>query len=118
MGSRQVGPRPLTADETGVLAALLAQDFPGAAELRPQAAHVLAVPACGCGCGTISLVVTDPRAPRACTLDSQPAHVGFSAPGEGGVITLITVDGLLDELRMTYWGEEPTPMPSPQHLTT
>ncbi|WP_432510896.1 hypothetical protein [Kineococcus sp. SYSU DK001] len=118
MDTQQARPRPLTADETGVLAALLAQHFPGVAELRQQAPHALAVPGCGCGCGTISLIVTDPRAPQARTLDSQPAAVDFSAPGEGGVITLIVIDGLLDELRMSYWGEDPTPMPSPEHLTT
>ncbi|WP_432573231.1 hypothetical protein [Kineococcus sp. SYSU DK005] len=108
--------RPLSEDEAGVLAALLAQDFPGAAQLREQAEHVLAAPGCGCGCGTITLHVTDAGAPRARTLDAYPASADYGAPGEGGVVTLVTAGGLLAELRLSWWGERPTPMPRPADL--
>ncbi len=46
-------PRPLTARERDVLAALLSADFPGAAGLRKEADAVLVVGACGCGCPSI-----------------------------------------------------------------
>lgn len=46
-------PRPLTIRERDVLAALLAADFPSAAHLHKQAAEVLVVGVCGCGCPSI-----------------------------------------------------------------
>ncbi|GAB3829744.1 hypothetical protein [Kribbella italica] len=46
-------PRPLTPREREVLAALLSADLPGAADLRRQAAEVLVVGECGCGCPSV-----------------------------------------------------------------
>ena len=109
--------RALSADEAGVLEVLLAQDFPGAAELRRQAEHVLAAPGCTCGCGTITLFVTDAHAPRARTLDPHPVAADYAAPAEGGVVTLVTADGLLAELRLSWWGSDPTPVPRAADLT-
>jgi len=51
-------PRALTSIEAAVLAALLAQDFPGVVELRAQAQKVLAVTGCTCGCST-AMAATD-----------------------------------------------------------
>jgi hypothetical protein len=45
--------RPLTAREQAVLEALLAVDFPGAEDLRRQAAGVVVVGTCACGCPSI-----------------------------------------------------------------
>ena len=109
--------RPLSADEADVLALLLAQHFPGAVQLRLQARRVLAAPGCACGCGTIALHVTDVHAPRAHLLDEHPASADFAAPGQGGALTLITADGLLQQLRLSWWGEDPTPMPRAVDLT-
>src|SRR5688500_16360987 len=47
--------RPLTPEESGVLAALLSRDFPGVEALRLQAKNVLGHASCVCGCGTIGL---------------------------------------------------------------
>ncbi|MGC4943391.1 hypothetical protein [Kribbella sp. DT2] len=46
-------PRPLTPRERDVLTALLSADFPGAANLRRQAADARVVGVCGCGCPSI-----------------------------------------------------------------
>ncbi|WP_344167493.1 hypothetical protein [Kribbella lupini] len=46
-------PRPLTPREREVLAVLTSADFPGAANLRRQAAEVLVIGECGCGCPSI-----------------------------------------------------------------
>ncbi|WP_432540703.1 hypothetical protein [Kineococcus sp. SYSU DK002] len=93
-------------------------DDPGAARpLSADEADVLAAPGCPCGCGTTALLVTDAHAPRASVLDAHPAAADFTAPGQGGVVTLTTADGLLQELRLSWWGEEPTPMPRAADLT-
>lgn len=46
-------PRPLTLREQAVLEALLAVDFEGVENLRCQAANVVVVGECDCGCPTI-----------------------------------------------------------------
>lgn len=48
-----VEPRPLTRREQAVLEALLAVDFDGAESLRRQAANVVVVGMCDCGCPSI-----------------------------------------------------------------
>ncbi|GGN98360.1 hypothetical protein GCM10010112_91310 [Actinoplanes lobatus] len=45
--------RPLTQRERAVLEALLAVDFPDVETLRRQAAEVVVVDTCGCGCPSI-----------------------------------------------------------------
>ena len=101
-----------------MLGVLLGQDFPGAAELRRQARSVLAAGGCPCGCGTLTLLVPDPDAPRATALvDAHPAWAAFPAPGEGGVLTVVTANGLLAELRLSRWGAEPVALPAPGDLT-
>ncbi|AGZ46791.1 hypothetical protein [Actinoplanes friuliensis] len=45
--------RPLTQREQAVLEALLSIDFPNVEALRRQAADVLVVGTCGCGCPSI-----------------------------------------------------------------
>jgi hypothetical protein len=46
-------PRPLTERERAVLDALLSAEFDGVAELRAQAAGVVVVGGCTCGCPSI-----------------------------------------------------------------
>jgi hypothetical protein len=111
-----LGPRALTEDEAGVLAVLLAADFPGAQELREQLRTARATPGCGCGCGTIDLHV-DAGAPRA-AVDFQPSGatvVGADGKPIGSVLVFVQ-DGCLSSLEVAGFVDEPLPMPRPDEL--
>jgi hypothetical protein len=110
--------RGLSDDEAGVLELLLQADFPGAVELRVQAAHLLAARGCTCPCGSIDLFVTDPAAPRAFTVDHTPAEGSFDAGQVGPCsVVLFVRDGVLDRLEVVYY-DDPPPMPSPEQITS
>ncbi|AHH99822.1 hypothetical protein GCM10010174_44890 [Kutzneria viridogrisea] len=87
--------RALTARERDTLNALLARDFPGAAELRAQAASARVVGTCTCGCPTVDLAV-DESAPRSVATRAEAEVAGQAA----GVI-LFVHEGLLSLLE--YW---------------
>jgi len=95
--------RPLTATERTTLDALLAADFPGAVELRAQAATARVTGRCGCGCPSINLEV-DRTLPVAEVADT-PVAVEAGVPG-GGLIVFVA-DGRLSCLE--YWGTEDEP---------
>ena len=100
--------RPLTPDERTTLDTLLAGDFPGAAELRAQAATARVTGRCGCGCPSINLAV-DRTLPVAAVAD-DPVAVEADAP-DGGLIVFVE-DGRLSCLE--YWttaGESPAGFP-------
>ncbi len=61
--------------------------------------------------------VADAQVPRAGVIDAHPATADSAAPGGGGVVTPVTADGLLEELRLSWWGGEPPPMPRACDLT-
>jgi len=112
------GARNLTDDEAGVLALLLQADFPGAAELRSQAAHLLAAPGCTCPCGSIDVFVTAPDAPRATTVAHTPVVGSFDAGQVGPCSVVLFVNaGLLDRLEVVYY-DDPSAMPSPDRITS
>jgi len=101
--------RALTAVEAAALTAVLAADFPGAAELRRQAATARVVGRCGCGCATIDLAVDD-GTPRAEVLDRVPVEAAVPAGG----LLLFVDEGRLSCLE--YWstsGEPPAEFPPP-----
>lgn len=105
--------RPLTANERTALDTLLAADFPGAVELRAQAATARVIGRCGCGCPTIDLEV-DETTPRAAVANS--VAVDADAP-DGGLI-LFVADGRLSCLE--YWStadERPARFPPPGQIT-
>ena len=111
------GPEPLTEDARALLGALLAHDFPGAAELRAQVDRTTSTPGCRCGCGTLDLHVPD---------EVPAASAGGAAPVEGTVVgpdgrpvgnVLLFVDrGRLSRLDITSHGA-PLPLPSPARVT-
>jgi hypothetical protein len=111
------GPRPLTPDARALLHALLAHDFPGAAELRAQVDRATATPGCRCGCGTLDLQVPG---------DVPTASSGGAAPVEGtvrgpdgapvGNVLLFVEGGALSRLDVTSHGD-PLPLPSPEQVT-
>ncbi|MEU4253692.1 hypothetical protein AB0F15_40500 [Amycolatopsis sp. NPDC026612] len=100
--------RPLTANERTALDTLLAADFPGAGELRAQAATARVIGRCGCGCPTIDLAV-DETTPRAAVKKS----VAVEADVPDGGLILFVDDGRLSCLE--YWStadERPAGFPS------
>ena len=95
--------RPLTPAERGVLDLLLAGDFPGAAELRAQAATARLRGRCECGCPTIDLVV-DEGVPVAVL----PERVAVEADvGDWGGLIVFTDEGRLSCLEYWTTGDEP-----------
>ena len=110
-------PRPLTDDEAGVLAALLAVDFPGVQALREQARAALASPGCDCGCGTIDLhPVGGPSADVQEHVPVEGTVVGSDGEPEG-VVLLLVRQGRLLSLEVAGFVDEPLAMPSPDRLT-
>ncbi|WP_254897144.1 hypothetical protein [Amycolatopsis sp. Hca4] len=102
--------RPLTPNERTTLDALLAGDFPGAAELRAQATTAQVSGRCDCGCPSINLEV-DRTLPIAVVAD-PPVAIEADAPG-GGLI-VFAEDGRLSCLE--YWStadEPPAAFPAP-----
>ncbi|MGW3967033.1 hypothetical protein ACWED2_44955 [Amycolatopsis sp. NPDC005003] len=89
--------RPLTPNERTTLDALLAADFPGAAELRAQAATARVTGRCGCGCPSINLEVA--RTLPVAAITDAPVAIEADAPG-GGLI-VFAEDGRLSCLE--YW---------------
>ncbi|WP_103348581.1 hypothetical protein [Amycolatopsis sp. CA-128772] len=105
--------RPLTPNERSALDTLLAADFPGAAELRAQAATARVTGRCGCGCPTIDLAVAE-AAPRAALTSS--VAVEADAPDGGGLI-VFAAEGRLSCLE--YWftaDETPAAFPPPEQI--
>ena len=110
-------PRPLTTTERALLDALLAHDFPGAAELRAQVRRATSTPGCTCGCGTLDLQVPD---------DVPAATVGGPASVEGtvrdadgdpiGGVLLFVEQGRLSRLDVYSYGD-PIPLPAPERVT-
>jgi hypothetical protein len=111
------GPRPLTQDARALLHALLAHDFPGAAELRAQVDRATQAPGCTCGCGTLDLHVPS-DVPTASSGGAAPVEgtvIGADGRPAGGVL-LFVEDGRLSRLDVTSHGD-PLPLPSPEQVT-
>ena len=117
MAAAHPAPRPLTTTERGLLEALLAHDFTGAAELRTQLDRTTATPGCTCGCGTLDLHVPE---------DAGRASAGGAAPVEGtvvgsdgrsvGGVLLFVEDGRLARLDISSYGD-PIPVPAADRVT-
>jgi hypothetical protein len=110
-GGRLVN-RVLTPVERAALTALLAVDFPGAVELRAQAATARVTGRCACGCPTIDLVV-DEATPVAAVEDRMPVEADVP---DGGLIVFVD-EGRLAALE--YWtvsDETPVEFPPPEQI--
>ena len=106
--------RPLTPNERTTLDTLLAADFPGAEELRAQAATARVTGRCGCGCPSINLEV-DRTLPVVAVAD-DPVAIEADVPG-GGLIVFVD-GGRLSCLE--YWtveDEPPAEFPPPRQIT-
>jgi hypothetical protein len=84
---------------------MLAGDFPGAAELREQAAAAVAVGLCRCGCPTIYLSVDRARAQRAPV--AARVSVESVAHDEMSFLLVFTDDGWLTSLELAWVTDEP-----------
>lgn len=112
--ARSATKSPLTAEERRLLDAFLAQDFPGASELRAQAGTVVASRGCDCGCGTINLHPEGDRGlPRVSVTSPLPLQ-GTVKDESGelvGGLLLFVEEGLLASLEVYSFGPEPLPLP-------
>ena len=110
--------RPLTAEERRLLDGLLAYDFPGVQELRSQARDLRTKKGCTCGCGTIDLIVQDPRLLPSDAVSPVPVegHIrGVDGEDVGGVLLFVS-NGLLASLEVYSYGE-PLPLPRSDQVT-
>jgi hypothetical protein len=88
--------RPLTARERGILELLLSVEFPGAGELREQAAFVLAERE-----GMVLDLVVPGGLPRASVVSRTPVQAVVDGDGYDGGVLLFVDDGRLSA--MEYW---------------
>ncbi|RKT53652.1 hypothetical protein [Saccharothrix australiensis] len=106
-------PRPLTERERAVLEALLAVEFRGAEVLRRQAAEVMVIGMCGCGCPSIDFRSTHGR--------GMAVRVNAATPDHDGLF-LYTVEGFegTEALGGIEWvgvgGTDPDEFPPPSLL--
>lgn len=115
-------PRSLSEAERLVLDALLAADFPGAAELRAQLARVQVVGKCDCGCPTVDLAVPPdvPVSPvktraRLVPVEGRVSPLAGEPPGD---IILFVDDGRLSYLEyVSYDDPSPAEWPSLDRVT-
>ncbi|MEU7002993.1 hypothetical protein [Nonomuraea sp. NPDC046570] len=109
------GERPLSAEEQVVILALLAQDFPGAEELRAQVPSAVVTGHCGCGCATVNLRPgTGPRALNSPVQDG--VLISAYTRGRGDGVLLFVEDGHLSCLEIYATEDEPAPLPHPEDL--
>ena len=110
--------RPLTAVERRLLDGFLAHDFPGVRELRAQARGLQAKRGCTCGCGTIELMVQDPRLPVTDADNPIPVEGNVrSADGaDAGGLLLFASGGRLASLEVYSYGD-PLGLPDVKHVT-
>jgi hypothetical protein len=89
-------PRPLSDRERDILELLLAADFPGATELRQQAASVSAERE-----GMIIDLIVSAESPRATVVSRTPVQAVVDGDGYDGGLPLFVDDGQLSALE--YW---------------
>ena len=106
--------RPLTRRERAVLEALLAVDFENVEALRRQAADVLVVGSCGCGCPSI-----DFQRGRGLGMTVR-ANAGVRGSHDGLFLYTIEDHQRGEILGGIEWegvnGEDPDELPSPELL--
>ncbi|WP_084259587.1 hypothetical protein [Microtetraspora malaysiensis] len=107
--------RHLSVEEQAVILALLAQDFPGADELRAQVPSAVISGRCACGCATVDLRAgTEPRAL------TSPVQYGVlisaAVRGRSDGALLFVEEGHLSRLEVYSIEDEPAALPRPEDL--
>lgn len=97
--------RALSEAERAILEVMLAEDFPGAAELRQQLDAVVVSGVCGCGCPSVNLEVRG-DVPVAEVTSRTPINADVEGDPGGGMIVFVD-DGLLSCLE--YYGVDDSP---------
>lgn len=109
-------PRHLTESEVALLNAFLANDFPGADELRSQVAGATVVPGCTCGCGTIAFCQPTPLDEAARPAPIEGDVLDASGGIVGGLLLFVMPDGRLSQLEVYGFGENGLPLPAPSNV--
>lgn len=102
--------RPLSDVERQVLDLMLAQDFPGAVELRAQMDAARVERTCDCGCPTVDLVV-EGEVPLAAVSSRTPVNADVEGVVGGGLVVFVD-EGRLSGLEY-YSAEDATPRSFP-----
>ena len=102
--------RPLSEVERQVLDVMLAQDFPGAIELRAQMNTARVTRTCDCGCPTVDLVVGGDVV-LAAVSSRTPVNAEVDGVVGGGLIVFVD-EGRLSGLEY-YSAEDETPRSFP-----
>jgi hypothetical protein len=113
--------RPLSKSERELLELLIPREYPTNNSLLAQLDALLAFPSCDCGCGSIGFEHPGGLRPGSSGLTPQvtgsayPRVVDEDGNDVGGLI-LFARQGLLDDLEVYAFGEDPLPMPDSHHV--
>jgi hypothetical protein len=121
MESRPERARLLSQSERELLELLIPREYPDDKSLWVQLDDLLAYPSCGCGCGSIGFEHAGGVRPGPSHL--EPLASGSSLPvvideagREVGGLILFTRQGMLDDLEVYSYGQEPLPLPDTRHV--
>lgn len=104
-----ITPRPMSSGERAVVELILANEFPGAAELRAQVDFVQVVARWGVDSPSVDLRVLEgvPRSPVASGVIPVDATVVDESGALFGEILVWTTDGFLSAIEYAWYGDEP-----------
>ena len=104
-----VTPRPMSPVERAVVELILANEFPGAAELRAQVDFVQVVAKWGVDSASVDLLVLEgaPRSPGVTGVIPVDATVADKTGSLFGEILLWATDGYLSAIEYAWYGDEP-----------
>ncbi|MFE7122458.1 hypothetical protein ACFU99_44250 [Streptomyces sp. NPDC057654] len=105
----EITPRPMSSGERDVVELILANEFPGAVELRAQVDFVQVVAKWGIDSASVDLLVLEgaPRSPGVTGVIPVDATVMDEAASLFGEILLWAVDGYLSAIEYAWYGDEP-----------
>lgn len=104
-----ITPRPMSPVERAVVELILANEFPGAAELRAQVDFVQVVAKWGVDSASVDLLVSEeaPRSPGVTGVIPVDATVVDKTGSLFGEILLWATDGCLSAIEYAWYGDEP-----------
>ena len=104
-----ITPRPMSSGERAVVELILANEFPGAVELRAQVGFVQVVAKWGVESVSVDLLVLEgaPRSPGVAGVIPVDATVADESGSLFGEILLWATDGYLSAIEYAWYGDEP-----------
>ncbi len=115
-----ITPRPMTPGERAVVALILAEEFPGAAELRAQIDFVEVVAKWGADSASVDLRVSEgaPCSPGSSGVIPVDATVADKSGSLFGEILLWATDGYLSAIEYAWYGDEsPSVLPEVEMIS-